>query len=300
MRILIVGGTGMVGGDAALRLADLGHDVTLAARKPLPGGSRLGDMPFVRVDYVNDEADKELLSRFDAIIFAAGNDVRHKPKDAERDDWWPKANSVAIPSFAAAARDAGVQHFILIGSFYPQAAPHLLGTNSYIDSRLAADEGVRKLASDTFHVVVLNAPFIIGHVEGVVQPGCRFYTDWATGKLDKIPLTMIAGGVNVISAATLTDAIVGALERGTNGKAYLVGDENLTFKDYFETYFRAAKNPVDLQIVDEDHPMLGSDSVLAGRGSSIFYDPDPAEVEQLGYRRNDVERAIREIVQAYR
>ena len=273
--------------------------MTLAARKPLPGGSRLGVMPFERIDYVNEASDKTMLARFDAIVFAAGNDVRHKPKDAERDDWWPKANGLAIPRFAEAARDAGVAHFILIGSFYPQAAPHLLGTNSYIDSRLAADEGVRKLATDTFRVVVLNAPFIIGHVEGLDLPGCRVFTNWAKGKMPNIPNTIIAGGVNVISTATLTDAIVGAIERGTNGKAYLVGDENLSFKDYFEEYFRAAGNPVDLKIVDEDHPMLGPDSVLAGRGNSIFYDPDPEEVAQLGYRRNDVTRAIREIVEAY-
>ncbi|RYG29016.1 MAG: NAD(P)-dependent oxidoreductase, partial [Burkholderiales bacterium] len=227
MRILIVGGTGMVGGDAALRLADLGHDVTIASRKPLPGGSRLGDMPFERVDYVNDAADMAMLARFDAVVFAAGNDVRHKPKDAERDDWWAKANSLSIPRFAEAARDAGVQHFILIGSFYPQAAPQLLGKNAYVDSRAAADEGVRALADDSFRAIVLNAPYIVGHVEGLEQPGARRFTDWALGRKDA-PKTAIPGGVNVISTSTLTDAIVGALERGQNGKAYLIGDQNMS------------------------------------------------------------------------
>lgn len=300
MRMLIVGGTGMIGADAALRLADLGHEITLGARKPLPAGTRLGDMPFERIDYVNEEPDRDRLGRFDAIVFAAGNDVRHMPKGANRDDYWPWANGMRVPHFAQAARDAGVRHFILIGSFYPQAAPQLLGTNSYVDSRLAADEGVRKLASEEFHVVVLNAPFVIGQVEGLDIPGARVFTDWAMGRMPNIPNWMIGGGVNVITTATLTDAIVGALERGTNGKAYLIGDENLTFKDYFEAYFRAAGNPADLPIVDEDHPMLGGDTVLAGRGNTIWYEPDPQEVAQLGYRRNDVDRAIREIVEAYR
>lgn len=300
MRILIAGGTGMVGGDAALRLADLGHEVTIGARKPLAGESRLAAMPFVRVDYVNDEPDAAMLARFDAVIFAAGNDPRHVPGGEDVQGWWHKANTLAVPRYAKAARDAGVRHFVLIGSFYPQAAPHLLGTNAYIDSRLGADEGVRALASDTFHVVVLNAPFIVGHVDGVEQPGARAYTDWAMGRLPQVPLAMIPGGVNVISAASLTDAIVGALDRGTNGKAYLVGDENMTFKAYLETYFRAAGNPVDLALQDESHPMLGEGSVLGGIGSTLWYDPDPAEVAQLGYRRNDVARAIAEIVDAYR
>lgn len=299
MRILIVGGTGMVGADAALRLADMGHEVTLGARKPLPAGTRLGAMPFVRVDYVNEEPDREMLGGFDAVVFAAGNDVRHMPKGASRDEYWPWANGERVPHFAEAARDAGVRRFVLIGSFYPQAAPQLLGTNSYIDSRLAADEGVRKLASDDFSVVVLNAPFIIGHVEGLDLPGARVFTDWANGRMPQIPMRIIAGGVNVISTSTLTDAIVGALERGTSGKAYLIGDENMTFKDYFEAYFRAAGNPVDLPVSDEDHPLLGPDSVLAGKGSTIWYEPDPAEVKQLGYRRGDVGRTIQEIVDAY-
>ncbi len=182
----------------------------------------------------------------------------------------------------------------------PQAAPHLLGTNAYIDSRLGADEGVRALASETFHVVVLNAPFIVGHVDGVMQPGAQAYTNWASGKMPQVPLTMIPGGVNVISTATLTDAIVGSLERGDNGKAYLVGDENLTFKAYLEMYFRAAGNPVELKLDETPHPMLGTGSVLGGIGSTLWYDTDPAEVAQLGYRQNDVERSIRELVDAYR
>jgi hypothetical protein len=46
--------------------------------------------------------------------------------------------------------------------------------------------------------------------------------------------------------------------------------------------------------------MLGAGSVLGGIGSTLWYDADPAEVEQLGYRQNDVERSIQEIVDAYR
>ena len=35
MKILVVGGTGLLGGHAALYLQALGHDVTLAARSPV-------------------------------------------------------------------------------------------------------------------------------------------------------------------------------------------------------------------------------------------------------------------------
>jgi nucleoside-diphosphate-sugar epimerase len=300
MKILVVGGTGMVGGDAAIRLLSLGHEVEIGARKPPAATTAMASMPFHRVDYVNDAPDITMLTRFDAVLFAAGNDVRHIPRDGDPDAHWMRVNAQAVPDFAAAAKQAGVKTFILIGSFYPQAAPQLLGKNAYIDSRLAADEGARALASDDFRVVVLNAPFIIGHVDGLDQPGARTYANWALGRLPQIPHFAIPGGVNVISTTTLTDAIVGALERGQNGKAYLIGDQNMSFQDYFASYLRAAGDTAALDVRDEPHPLLGDAAVLAGRGATIYYEPDPIEVAELGYRRNDVDRTIDEIIAAYR
>lgn len=300
MRILVVGGTGMVGGDAAIRLESLGHDVAIGARKPPAETTAMAKMPFRRVDYINDAPDLAMLRHFDAVLFAAGNDTRHIPRDGDPDAHWARVNSQAVPAFAAAAKQAGVETFILIGSFYPQAAPQLLGTNAYVDSRLAADEGVRALADHRFRAVVLNAPFIIGHVGGLDQPGARTYASWALGRLPQIPRWTIPGGVNVISTTTLTDAIVGALEQGRNGKAYLIGDRNMSFQDYFGSYLRAAGDTAPLEVRDEPHPLLGDAAVLAGRGNTIYYEPDPAEVAELGYRRNDVDRTIDQIVAAYR
>jgi nucleoside-diphosphate-sugar epimerase len=300
MRIVVVGGTGMVGGDAAIRLRSLGHEVEIGARKPAAETTAMATMPFHTVDYVNDEPDTDMLARFDAVLFAAGNDVRHIPRDGNPDAHWDRVNAQAVPAFAAAAKRAGVGVFILIGSFYPQAAPHLLGRNAYVDSRLAADEGVRALADERFRVVVLNAPFIIGHVDGLDQPGARAYADWALGRLPQIPRWTIAGGVNVISTTTLSDAIVGALDRGRSGKAYLIGDRNMSFQAYFGSYLRAAGDTAPLDVRDEPHPLLGDSAILAGRGSTIYYEPDPAEVAELAYRRDDVDRTIDEIVAAYR
>jgi nucleoside-diphosphate-sugar epimerase len=300
MNILVVGGTGMVGGDAAIRLKSMGHNVEIASRKPAAETTPMATMPFHAIDYVNDTPDKELLSRFDVVVFAAGNDVRHIPRDGNAHDHWDRVNSKAVPAFAALAKAAGVKIFILIGSFYPQAAPQLIERNAYVASRLAADEGVRALADDSFRAITLNAPYIIGHVEGLVQPGAQAFVLWATGRLPQIPRFTIPGGVNVISTTTLTDAIVGAIERGQNGKAYLIGDQNMTYQDYFGGYFRAAGDTEPLEVRDEEHPFASHDSVLAGRGSSIYYEPDPAEVSELGYRRNDVARTFAQIVAAYR
>jgi hypothetical protein len=240
------------------------------------------------------------LSRFDALVFTAGNDVRHLPPGGEEAVHWHRANSISVPRYFAAAKNAGVKKAVLIGSFYPQAAPYLVARNPYVASRLAADEGVRKLASDEFQVVVLNAPFVVGEVPGAPVPAYRGMAAWALGLLPQIPRVAIAGGVNVISNTTLTDAIVGALQRGRNGKAYLIGDQNLSFQDFFGLYFKAAGDYAPLEVWDREHPFLPDAAVYAGRGNTIYYEPDPQEVAELGYRRNDVAREIQQIVNATR
>jgi dihydroflavonol-4-reductase len=298
MKILVVGGTGLIGGHAALRLKSLGHDVEIAARKPAAPGSALTELHFHRIDYVNEPADRDLLARFDAVVFAAGNDVRHIPKDGDEHAHWRRANSESVPRFLAAAKQAGIRHAILIGSFYPQAAPHLVARNSYIASRLAADEGARALADETYHVVALNAPFVVGDVPGLVVPVLQAMANWALGRIPQIERFAMAGGVNVISTDTLTDAIVAALARGQNGKAYLIGDQNLTFQDYFGLFFKAAGDPEPLEVRDQEHPFLPDSAILAGRGRTIYYPTSPAEVAELNYRQNDVARTIAMIVAA--
>jgi len=301
MKLLIVGGNGMVGGHAALRFTAKGHAVTIAARTPPMAGTPLGALPFVRIDYIADVATAPLAG-YDAMIFAAGQDVRHVPAGENADQHWQRANAEAAPRFFAAAKAAGIKQAVLIGSFYPQAAPELVATSAYVAGRLAADEGVRALADASFHVTVLNAPFIIGYVPGLVVPSAQAMARWALGQLP-LPRTAPPGGVNVISCDTLTDAMEGALIGGgssyqKNGRAYLIGDENRTFQDYLGLFFRAAGDECPLDVVDEPHKLVPDSAILRGRGSTIYYDANPAEVALLGYRRHDIARTVGLIVNA--
>lgn len=298
MKIIVVGGAGMIGGRAALHLKAKGHDVTVAGRNPPATGTPLGDLPFLRVDYVNMDFDRDALGQFDALVFAAGNDVRHQPEGVG-DQHWHDANSVGVPRFFEAARKAGIKRAVNVGSFYPQAAPHLVETNAYVKSRKVSDEGVAALADDGFVAMSINAPFVVGAVPGLVVPMFAAYTQYAEGKFAPMPEFAPPGGTNFISTQSLAEAIEGGLERGEPGGSYLVGDENLSFQDYFGAFFEGVgreKPPVR----DEEHPMLPDGAIFFGRGNSLFYDTDPKVVELLGYRRNDIVPAIREIVAQYR
>jgi nucleoside-diphosphate-sugar epimerase len=296
MRLLVVGGTGLIGGHAALHLAAQGHAVTIAARTPPPPASMLATLPFQRIDYLDADESTAALTPFEAVVFAAGNDIRHVPPQADADAHWQRANVEGVPRFFRRLREAGVRRAVLVGSFYPQAAPQLVQTSSYVRGRQLADEGARALTTAQFAVCSVNAPFVVGTVPGLVVPGLAAHVAYARGQISKVPPFAIPGGVNFMSTQSLSEAIAGALARGEPGQAYLVGDENLSFADYFGELFRAAGHDEPLPILDREHPLLPDAVLYAGRGATVYYEPDAAETARLGYRRNDVRRTLRELV----
>jgi dihydroflavonol-4-reductase len=297
MKTLVVGGTGMIGGYIALHLREAGHEVTIASRNP-PKAAVLGNFPLLPGSYVDETFTTADLAAFETIVFAACNDPRHAPRGATRaetDAFYHRANAIAVPRFFALARKAGVQRMAYIGSFYPQARPDLMEPTGYIRSRLQADEGARALAGPDFHVVSLNAPVVIGAIPGIIPNKAQ--AQWALGRREA-PLKAAGGGVNFITMRSLYEAVVGALERGENGRGYLVGGENLRFADYFKLYFDAAGRDVAFEITDEPMPMFPDGALMAGRNGTIFYEPEG--VAELGYKPDDMARAVREIVDLVR
>lgn len=299
MKILVTGGTGALGGHAAIHLAAKGHDVTIGARNPAHPGTPMAKMPLLQGDYVAGDYTPERLAGFDWVVFASGNDPRHVPPDADFQQYLIKANHEGVPAFFRAAREAGVKRAVQLGSYYAQAAPELIAGNSYIQSRQAACAGARAQGAPGFDVISVNAPFMVGCVPGLPSAIFEPYTQWAQGKIP-LPHFGPAGGTNFMSSRSLSEAIEGALERGEPGKAYLVGDENLSFTQYFQLFFDAVGSDARLEERDEENPLLPDIAIPQGRGNWVRVDPDPAEVVLLGYRRNDVAHAVAETVAQFR
>jgi dihydroflavonol-4-reductase len=298
MRVLVVGGSGLIGGDAALYLQAQGHTVTIMARKK-PSAPALAALPFLQFDYVNDDVSDGRLKGFDWLVFAAAADIRQLPMDGsvEAEAFYRQVNDKAVPRFFAAAREAGIQRAVYIGTFYPQVAPQQIGVCPYVTSRSVTDEAVRALASDSFAVCSLNLPFVLGHIPGLDIPHIGALVAYASGALTDLPVFAPRGGTNHISSHSVAQATLCALQRGESGKAYLLGDENYSWKDYLELWFAAAGNPQNLQVSDEDHPLLPNVIMFAGPGATVSYEPDDAA--PLDYDRQQILKTITELVQAY-
>ncbi|KAJ3468260.1 hypothetical protein MRS44_002325 [Fusarium solani] len=306
MKVLIVGGTGMIGGTTALHLRSLDHQVTITGRKPSPplDVPALAELPYLQGDYLNLEQDfsRETLGALEAIVFSAGTDGRHIPpeKQAEADKYYLHTNGEAVPAFARLARDAGVQIFVNIGSYTHHVAPEQVEAAAYVRSRKQAADGVTALASSTFHACSLDAPMIVGKVPGMRVPILEALVNYAQGKLD-IPPFAPRWGSNIMSTTSLAAAVAGALENAVavSGRAILLGDENWTMAEFWGTFFKAAGSDIKIEASNEDHPLLPRSSMFAGR-ETVVYEPDAADVALLGeYRRGDVESTIRDIVREY-
>jgi len=293
--ILLAGGTGLTGAHAALHLREAGHSVTLLSRTA-PALECLRDFKHLAGNYVDDDLSIDVLADFDQLVFAAGADIRQLPPGADDAAFFERVNTQAIPRFFQRAKDAGIKKAVYVGTYYPQVVPERIHTNAYVRSRHLADEGLRALNSTSFNVCSLNAPFILGYVPKIALPHLQVLVQYAAGRLEGMPVVAPAGGVNHISSKSMSEAIAGALERGVGGKAYLVGDENLSWKAYLEMYFEAVGNPVALDVSTDEHPLLPDVILYAGRNAVISYEPDNGE---LGYSRNNVRATVAELVRAY-
>ena len=296
MKVLVVGGTGLIGGEIALHLQENGHAVTIMSRQPskVP---KLAQLPFLQGNYIEDDVADGRLQGFDWLVFAAAADIRNLPRDGSvtPEAFYTRANDEAVPRFFKAAKQAGICRAVYIGTFYPRVAPQQIGVCPYVTSRHNTDLAVRALGDDGFNVCSLDVPFVLGQIEGLEVPHIAALAEYARGNIPGLPLFAPKGGTNHISSHSLAQASLHALERGESGRAYLVGDENLSWKAYLELWCEAVGNPQDLEVREDDHPMFPNVIMFAGAGATVSYEPDAADLALLDYDRGQIGPLIRRI-----
>ncbi|GAA4487522.1 hypothetical protein GCM10023094_46040 [Rhodococcus olei] len=123
---------------------------------------------------------------------------------------------------------------------------------------------------------------------------------WASGDEPDVPDFAPVGGTNHMPARSLAEAIWDALQNAEPGAAYLVGDRNLSFREFFQMLVDAAGGNRVVDERDEEHPLLPDAFIVQGRGNRLSYEPTPANVSRLGYTRNDCARAAEQLVRVVR
>ncbi|MDG4839145.1 NAD(P)-dependent oxidoreductase [Micromonospora sp. WMMD967] len=226
MRILVVGGSGLIGAHVVEVLRERGHATTAVARTSQPGVDHLLD-----VGSASPEDLRSLLAGHDGVVYATRTDEQ-RPLPKPIYPQFRRDNVDPVVRLFTAAREQGLTRGVVMGSYYtyfdrlhPQW--RLPERHTYIRCRVEQAREGRAAAGPDLPVAVLELPFVFG------RAGDRL-ANWA-GPLDRwarsrTPLVAPAGGSAAASARSVATVAADALEQAS-GADIPVADENLTWRD---------------------------------------------------------------------
>ncbi len=323
MRAAITGASGLLGGNLAIELASRGHHVVATKR----GASRVEHLAHVPIEWVNgDIADAaSLQSAFrgaDAVFHCAAQvSVRRSVTPALH-----AANVTGTRNALDAAKAARVGRFVHCstvgavglsedGEPCTEEArwnfPEFDMADGYVTTKHLAEEMALREAQ-SFDVVVVNPTYMLGPFDAKPSSG-RMIIDVARRKVPGYP----PGFNNFVDVRDVAHGLVLALERGKRGERYILGGENLAYRDVFTRIALAAgvgppwfalPRPIarlfallgDVQERWFDRePLLNSGAVAWGFCMTFQFSSKKAERE-LGYTHRPIDEGIAAAIAYFR
>ena len=316
MKVFMIGGTGLLGCEAARIFIERGHDVTSVARPPLPQGAPIPEamhLEFCNIYEKSDDEIKDFLKGMDCFVFAAGVDERVEFKAPVYDSYY-KFNIAPLKRILPLCKEVGVKKAVILGSYFSYLAKEkpemkLTEKHPYIRSRIDQENVAFSFADDNFDVSVLELPYIFG-----TQPGRK--PVWVIlieqlRRMDKLPCTLYpAGGTAMLTVRQVGEVIVGAAERSKGAKAWPISMYNLTWKEFLKIVYDARGMGANRKIISippwmmkmglgsvvKDYKARGVDSGIDPMGLPDIMDlnlfiPD-RYAKELGATDDDIKAAI--------
>ena len=245
MKVFMIGGTGLLGCEAARIFIERGHEVKSVALPPLPVGAPIPpemDIEFCNIYEKSDEEIKAMLEGYDSFIFAAGIDERVEMPAPVYDAYY-KYNIAPLKRILPLCKEVGMKNAVILGSYFSflhKNYPELKATEKhpYIRSRIDQEEVAFSFADENFDVAVLELPYIFG-----TQPGRK--PVWVIlieqlKRMDSLPFTMYpGGGTAMLTVRQVGEVIVGAAEKSKGAKAWPIGMYNQTWKEFLKIVYAA-------------------------------------------------------------
>ena len=186
MKVFMIGGTGLLGCEAARIFIERGHEVKSVALPPLPEGAPIPpemDIEFCNIYEKSDEEIKAMLEGYDSFIFAAGIDERVEFPAPVYDAYY-KYNIAPLKRILPLCKEVGMKNAVILGSYfsflhknYPELKAY--EKHPYIRSRIDQEEVAFSFADENFDVAVLELPYIFGTDRTVRLPRqYRWNTHW--------------------------------------------------------------------------------------------------------------------------
>jgi dihydroflavonol-4-reductase len=240
MKIFLTGATGFVGYHVARALAADGAKLRMLVRKTsnlahlegIQGETHVGDL-------AEPESLRAALEDCDAVVHVAADYRLWIPDPAAM----YRANVDGTRELLRLAREAKVKRFVytssvatmhfrrdgtVINEDTPVALADMVG--HYKRSKFLAEQEAVRAAENGQRVVILNPTTPIGPNDFKPTPTGRIFVDFLNGKFPAYMDT----GLNLVDVAEVARAHVSALTKGQSGHRYILGGENLTFKQILD------------------------------------------------------------------
>ncbi len=138
----------------------------------------------------------------------------------------------------------------------------------YTDSKYEAHRMVLRAINESgLPAVIVNPTFMIGPYDFKPSSGQLIISVYK----NKVP-GYTKGGRNYVYVKDVAVAIVNAIEKGKIGESYILGNENLSYKEIFEKIAKATgtKPP---KLLLPDFAVLGMGAILSTAGKIFNYNP---------------------------
>ena len=237
MKILVTGATGFIGHHLCRSLIEKGYQVTALRRSESDSALLAGlDLNFVTGDVTDLPSLKAALRGQETVIHAAG----HMAYWSRLRKLQNQVNIEGTRNVVAVSQHAGVRRLLYVSSVaaigipdrgQPPADENFLfnlvnSPLNYPISKKRAEELVMAGSRNGLDIVIVNPAGLLG------KWGKRYRgSEW----VEKIRRGWVAfyytGGRNLVHVADVVEGILCALEQGQSGERYILGGENLTYKE---------------------------------------------------------------------
>jgi dihydroflavonol-4-reductase len=239
-KTLVTGGTGFIGSAVVRRLLGRGREVRCLVE---PGASRENleglEVELVEGDITDRQAVGRAMTDIDVLYHLA----------AIYKFWLPdyrlmyEVNVEGSKTVLFAALRAGVEKVVYTSSIAAVGRPEDGGladetcefnvwdeSNHYVRSKWLSERDALRFAGEGLPVVVVNPAFSFGERDLAPTPTGRFIVEALQGQIPGY----IEGGFNAVDVEDVAEAHILAEERGRIGERYILGDHNVTYKEFYD------------------------------------------------------------------
>ncbi|MEL7420100.1 MAG: hopanoid-associated sugar epimerase [Cyanobacteria bacterium J06555_3] len=316
MKCFVTGGTGFVGANLVRLLLQRGYEVKVLVRR----GSNIENLQSLDLEIVTGDLNSQdlatLMSGCEVLFHVA---AQYSLWQSDRDSLY-RSNVLGTRNILACAREAGIKRAVYTSSVaaigvkqngvadetYQSPVEQLIG--DYKKSKYYAEQEAVKAIAQGQDIVIVNPSTPIGAYDLKPTPTGEIILRFLQRKMP----FYVDTGLNLIDVKDVAWGHILALEQGQTGDRYILGNQNLSFKQLLSkleqiTGLPAPKStipywiPYSVAWLEENilakagrKPTVAIDGVRMSR-QKMFYDASKA-VSELSLPQSDIDLALTEAV----